>query len=507
MGITPGTALLTDRLCWSRRGGRDRRRRRHRVRGIRRRPRVCDRDAEASTYGHRGAGRGPDGHDRMLDARDGDAVRTWVANLPARRCARQQCGRWFPRGLLRCERQGSGLARQRELHERHELRSRGSEDARRRAASIVNITSIEAHRAAPGYAVYSAMKAAVTSLTKSLALELGVRRIRVNCVAPDVIPTPGIGGEMPVKTALPIAGHVDDVAGAVVYLASDLARFVTGVTLHVDGGNWRRAAGSCRRRDLDGGGAGGVKFGVVLGALNPHFHLDATIEAERLGFESVWLPEHLVFTRTMTSSPHPGENIPPVPPTPHLRRVPVPCVPRGPHRTAPARHTRLQHRAAPSIHCGARRPDGRPALGRPLRVRHRRVVARAGVGCHAARLLDARAPRRRSGHGVQAVVDRGDDLAPRRVLRVRRGRVRTKARAEAVAADPRRRRVEGGAAARGRLGDGWIGMGHTLESASVAIAPLRELLGEQGAIRRRSRSCSAARSRRAPMSKHGRRSA
>src|SRR6266513_1807750 len=59
--------------------------------------------------------------------------------------------------------------------------------------SIVNITSIEAHRAAPGYAVYSAQKAAVANLTKSLALELGPRGIRINCVAPDVIPTPGIG--------------------------------------------------------------------------------------------------------------------------------------------------------------------------------------------------------------------------------------------------------------------------------------------------------------------------
>ena len=94
--------------------------------------------------------------------------------------------------------------------------------------SIINITSIEAHRAGPGFAIYSAMKAAVANLTKSLALELGERLIRVNCIAPDVIPTPGIG-EVPVKTPLPRAGHVDDVAGAAVFLASDLARFVTGV--------------------------------------------------------------------------------------------------------------------------------------------------------------------------------------------------------------------------------------------------------------------------------------
>lgn len=114
--------------------------------------------------------------------------------------------------------------------------------------SIVNITSIEAHRAGPNYAVYSAMKAGVASLTKSLALEFGDRLIRVNCVAPDVIPTPGIGGAVPIRTPLPIQGHVDDIAAATVYLASDFARFVTGTTVHVDGGN-TAAAGWHRNAD------------------------------------------------------------------------------------------------------------------------------------------------------------------------------------------------------------------------------------------------------------------
>lgn len=113
-----------------------------------------------------------------------------------------------------------------------------------RGGSIVNITSIEAHRAGPGYAVYSAMKAAVANLTKSLALELGDRMIRVNCVAPDVIPTPGIG-DLPVSTPLPRAGHPDDVAGAVVFLAGDQSGFITGTTIHVDGGN--HAAGGWHR--------------------------------------------------------------------------------------------------------------------------------------------------------------------------------------------------------------------------------------------------------------------
>jgi 3-oxoacyl-[acyl-carrier protein] reductase len=113
--------------------------------------------------------------------------------------------------------------------------------------SIVNLTSIEAHRAAPGYGVYAAMKAAVANLTKTLALELGDRMIRVNCIAPDVIPTPGIGADLPAHTPLPRRGHVDDVAAAAVYLASDLGRFVTGTTIHVDGGNL--AAGGWRRTD------------------------------------------------------------------------------------------------------------------------------------------------------------------------------------------------------------------------------------------------------------------
>jgi probable F420-dependent oxidoreductase len=57
-----------------------------------------------------------------------------------------------------------------------------------------------------------------------------------------------------------------------------------------------------------------VKFGIALGRLNPGFFTDVTVEADRLGFESVWFPEHLVLPVDMTSSPHPGEDVPPVPP-------------------------------------------------------------------------------------------------------------------------------------------------------------------------------------------------
>jgi len=56
-----------------------------------------------------------------------------------------------------------------------------------------------------------------------------------------------------------------------------------------------------------------VKFGLALGRLNPGFFEDVTVEADRLGFESVWLPEHLVLPVQMSNSPHPGHDHPPIP--------------------------------------------------------------------------------------------------------------------------------------------------------------------------------------------------
>jgi 3-oxoacyl-[acyl-carrier protein] reductase len=127
-----------------------------------------------------------------------------------------------------------------------------------RGGSIVNVTSIEAHRAGPGFAVYSAMKAAVENLSRTLAVELADERIRVNCVAPDVIPTPGDEGLAEEAQVLadrdwgasiwPEPATPDDCAAAIVFLAGDLARFVTGSTVHPDGGNLA-ASGWKRRHD------------------------------------------------------------------------------------------------------------------------------------------------------------------------------------------------------------------------------------------------------------------
>ncbi len=183
-----------------------------------------------------------------LDVRDGDAVRDWIATLDRVDVLVNNAGGGFRAPFMDVNDKGQdALVRENFTSVTNFVRACVP---RMRGGSIINITSIEAHRAAPEFAVYGAMKAAVVSLTKSLALELGAQAIRVNCIAPDVIPTPGIGGDVPVKTPLPVAGHVDDVAGAVLFLASDLSRFVTGTTVHVDGGNW--AAGGWTRSP-DGG--------------------------------------------------------------------------------------------------------------------------------------------------------------------------------------------------------------------------------------------------------------
>jgi 3-oxoacyl-[acyl-carrier protein] reductase len=119
---------------------------------------------------------------------------------------------------------------------------------RPRGGSIINITSIEGHRAAPGFAVYAAMKAAVTSLSRTLAVELAPERIRVNTIAPDYIATPalsslnvGVGEEQialqhQIATPMGREGNFEDAGGCALFLASNLSSFVTGSTLHPDGG-------------------------------------------------------------------------------------------------------------------------------------------------------------------------------------------------------------------------------------------------------------------------------
>lgn len=124
--------------------------------------------------------------------------------------------------------------------------------------SVITVTSIEGVRAAPGYAAYAAAKAGVVNYTQTAAFELAPHGIRVNALAPDVVVTEGLmalsPGGLPagIGDAIPMGrpGTVDEIAGAAVFLASDLAGYITGETLHVDGGT--HAAGGWYRHPRTG---------------------------------------------------------------------------------------------------------------------------------------------------------------------------------------------------------------------------------------------------------------
>ena len=115
---------------------------------------------------------------------------------------------------------------------------------RHSGGSIISVTSIEGVRAAPGYASYAAAKAGVINFTKTAALELAPHGIRVNALAPDITMTEGMaavapaGAEASFGLTVPMgrAGHVDEMAGAAVFLAGELSSYITGQTIHVDGG-------------------------------------------------------------------------------------------------------------------------------------------------------------------------------------------------------------------------------------------------------------------------------
>jgi len=118
--------------------------------------------------------------------------------------------------------------------------------------SIVNTASISGVRPSPGEGPYSAAKAAIAALTQSAALEYGPRRIRVNAVAPGAIrsamttPLLALGEWEKIwteRTPLGRVGDPEDIADVVVFLCSDLARYVTGQILVVDGGMLLHGAG------------------------------------------------------------------------------------------------------------------------------------------------------------------------------------------------------------------------------------------------------------------------
>ncbi len=124
------------------------------------------------------------------------------------------------------------------------------EHLKKQGGAIVNLGSISSFLAQPNFFAYSATKAAVLQMTRNMALDLGPQRIRVNCVCPGTILTPAsfrhmekvgltleqFNREEGAKTFLGRAGQPREVAQAILFLASDEASYISGVSLMVDGG-------------------------------------------------------------------------------------------------------------------------------------------------------------------------------------------------------------------------------------------------------------------------------
>ena len=224
-----------------------------------------------------------------------------------------------------------------------------------------------------------------------------------------------------------------------------------------------------------------MKFGIALGALNSHFHVKATDEAERLGYESVWLPEHLVLPVRMSRSPHPGDEHPPVPPT-------TPVFDAFAYLGFLAGRTRHVRLGTHVYNLGLRHPF---ISARAVQTLDVLSGGRVEFGIGASWLeeewraigLDFASRGRR--------VDEAIEVCKRLWTEPEVAHDGEFFRFDAVAFEPKPLQQpwppilvggESGAALRraARVGDGWIGMGHTFESAPGQIARLRELRAESG---------------------------
>jgi probable F420-dependent oxidoreductase len=222
-----------------------------------------------------------------------------------------------------------------------------------------------------------------------------------------------------------------------------------------------------------------VKFGVALGALNPRLHEEATVVAERLGFESVWLPEHLVFTRAMSRSPHPGEEHPPVPPD-------TPIYDAFAYLAYLAARTERLRLGTHVFNVGLRHPF---TVARGVQTVDLLSKGRFEFGIGASWLeeewratgLDFATRGRRVDETIEVckslwteatVTHHGEFFSFDEVVfepkPVQQPRPPILVGGESNAALRRA----------ARLGDGWLGMGHTFESAAPKIDRLRELLAE-----------------------------
>ncbi len=223
-----------------------------------------------------------------------------------------------------------------------------------------------------------------------------------------------------------------------------------------------------------------MKFGVALSRLNPAFHLEATLEAERLGFESVWMADHLAFTVDMSGSPQSGEDQPPVPAsTPVYDAFGWLCFLAGKTRTIRLgtnvyllglRHPFTAARAVQTLDIVS---QGRSEIGVGAGwLRQEWQAAGHDPATRGRRLDEALAVCERLW-SEEVVEHHGEffDFAP--VMfepkPVQRPRPRIHVGGESPAALRRAARY-----------DGWYGLSHTPESAAERVATLRSLRREQG---------------------------
>lgn len=224
-----------------------------------------------------------------------------------------------------------------------------------------------------------------------------------------------------------------------------------------------------------------VALGVALGAVNPYFHRELAEVADELGYESVWLPEHLVFTSSMSRSPYPGQSHPPVPPE-------TPIFDAFAYLAFLAGRTERVRLATHVYNIGLRHPfvaaravqtldivsGGRAIFGVGASwLEQEWVAAELDFATRAGRVDECIEVCRRlwtepevTHHGEHFSFE-GVIFEPKPVQRPH---------------PPILVGGESGAALRraARLGDGWVGMGHDVESAAVQIGRLRAALEAQG---------------------------
>ena len=224
-----------------------------------------------------------------------------------------------------------------------------------------------------------------------------------------------------------------------------------------------------------------MKFGIALGRLNPAFFAECTVAADQLGYESVWLPEHLVFTTRMSRSPHPGEEHPPVPPT-------TPIFDAFAYLAFLAGRTERVRLGTHVYNLGLRHPF---VAARAVQTLDLVSGGRAEFGVGASWLEEEWVAAQLDFHTRGRRVDEALEVCKRLWTEEEVSHHGEFFAFDGVVFEPKPRQQpwppiliggESDAALRraAQHADGWIGMSHDFESGAGQIARLRTLLGDAG---------------------------